>query len=171
MLFLVQRELLPVLFFHLSATVYRMTSAYMSEDVRWLFDRYVLLLNAKLRERGRKDEKVERILGAIVAQFLIENQREILDEYKLYSEKRLERALPRLRFKPSDIAAVCPPKAVPDTGGTQPATNGGDIPGDDAGRPDAPVKYSARFDKYRTKGNAAARRVAGRNKILQILAP
>jgi hypothetical protein len=147
-----------------------MLTAIISEDVRWIFDRYVLLLNAKLRERGHADESPSAILGAIVAQFLIENQKEILDEYKLYSERRLGKALLRLGFSTNDVTAIDPPsdstsseQAPPQADGVLSGTSGGKARA-------AFVSYAEKFKPYKSD-TTAARRVAGGSKILRILAP
>lgn len=78
----------------------------LTDDIWWIFDRYILSINAKLRQRGAKEVAGASILGAIIAKFLIENQRSILDEYNKASAERVRYILPRLGFADSELSAV-----------------------------------------------------------------
>lgn len=70
----------------------------LDEEIRWLFDRYVILLNHKLKSTGRSAVAPTRIAEAVLTKFLLENQEGILREYDEIAVQHAEQKLPELGY-------------------------------------------------------------------------
>jgi hypothetical protein len=152
----------------------------LTDDIWWILDRYLLTINAKLRQRGSKEVAGANILGAIIAKFLIENQRSILDEFNRVSTERAGFILPRLGFAEGELSAVglsADSATAKDCGPSRPRSAGEEDVTRTL-RTDAKQKCSSPSGDARSKPSRrpssctrAANRVAGGSKTVRRFVP
>lgn len=87
------------------------------EDPLWdLFDKYVSTLNRKLRKRGLPTVHRGRVVGAIMARFLLAHRLEIMEEHAALTLSKHEKSA--IRALGPELAAISFDPQVPHNTGT-----------------------------------------------------
>ncbi len=88
-------------------------SMLMDEELWRLLDQFHYITRQRTKKKGWPRHTISRTIGAILANFLLTHEREILEEF---SRSQLERILRRLgqSFSESDLALIDPTRSPED---------------------------------------------------------